>query len=36
LAHPITGEIMEWHAPLPADMAELAEALRQDMILHGG
>lgn len=36
LEHPITGEMMEWHAPLPADMAELAEALRQDMIQHGG
>lgn len=36
LEHPITGELMEWHAPTPADMVELAEALRQDMILHGG
>ena len=36
LEHPITGELMEWHAPIPADMVELAEALRQDMIQHGG
>jgi 23S rRNA pseudouridine1911/1915/1917 synthase len=36
LEHPITGEMMEWHAPTPADMLELANALRKDMILLGG
>lgn len=30
LAHPITGEIMEWHAPVPDDMTQLAEMLHQD------
>lgn len=30
LAHPITGEIMQWHAPVPDDMVELAAILRQD------
>lgn len=34
LAHPITGEIMEWHAPLPDDFVELVEALKQDYLLH--
>jgi 23S rRNA pseudouridine1911/1915/1917 synthase len=30
LTHPITGEQMEWHAPVPDDMAQLAQALRDD------
>ncbi|MDX3773296.1 23S rRNA pseudouridine(1911/1915/1917) synthase RluD [Chromatiaceae bacterium AAb-1] len=35
LAHPVTCEIMEWHAPLPADMVELTDSLRADTRLHG-
>jgi 23S rRNA pseudouridine1911/1915/1917 synthase len=34
LAHPITGELMEWHAPVPDDMLELAAAFRADTKLH--
>ena len=34
LAHPITGEEMEWHAPIPADMVQLTEALRADSQAH--
>jgi 23S rRNA pseudouridine1911/1915/1917 synthase len=30
LFHPITGEQMTWHAPLPEDMVELVELLQQD------
>ena len=30
LHHPITGELMEWHAPLPEDMVQLLAALRAD------
>ena len=30
LEHPITGELMEWHAPIPDDMVRLKECLRQD------
>jgi 23S rRNA pseudouridine1911/1915/1917 synthase len=30
LAHPVTGEIMQWEAPVPDDMLDLAECLRQD------
>lgn len=30
LSHPITDELMEWHAPIPEDMVELIEALRAD------
>ncbi|GLP97133.1 23S rRNA pseudouridine(1911/1915/1917) synthase RluD [Paraferrimonas sedimenticola] len=30
LDHPITGEPMQWHAPTPADMQEVIEALRAD------
>ena len=33
LAHPFSGEWMEWQADLPEDMASLLEQLRQD-ILH--
>ncbi|WP_427978012.1 23S rRNA pseudouridine(1911/1915/1917) synthase RluD [Agarivorans sp.] len=34
LAHPITGEEMEWHAPVPQDMLDIAEALRVDHKLN--
>jgi 23S rRNA pseudouridine1911/1915/1917 synthase len=34
LDHPITGELMEWHAPIPADMAALAAVLRADAIFY--
>ncbi|MDX1304567.1 23S rRNA pseudouridine(1911/1915/1917) synthase RluD [Photobacterium sp.] len=34
LAHPITGEIMEWHAPLPSDFVGMAEILRKDKQAH--
>lgn len=34
LVHPITGEQMEWHAPIPQDMVELVEALRADTQAH--
>ena len=32
LPHPITGELMEWHAPVPEDMAKLEQVLRDDAI----
>jgi 23S rRNA pseudouridine1911/1915/1917 synthase len=35
LAHPITGELLEWHAPIPDDMVELTQALREDTAIHG-
>ncbi|TDQ56228.1 ribosomal large subunit pseudouridine synthase D [Mesocricetibacter intestinalis] len=34
LEHPISGESMEWHAPLPQDFLELIEALKADYLLH--
>ncbi|MDY4593756.1 MAG: 23S rRNA pseudouridine(1911/1915/1917) synthase RluD [[Pasteurella] aerogenes] len=34
LAHPISGEMMEWYAPLPADFVDLVEALKADYQLH--
>ncbi|MDO4627002.1 MAG: 23S rRNA pseudouridine(1911/1915/1917) synthase RluD [Pasteurellaceae bacterium] len=34
LEHPITGELMEWHAPLPDDFVELVQALKADYLLH--
>lgn len=34
LEHPISGEVMEWHAPLPDDFVELVNALKQDYELH--
>lgn len=34
LAHPITGEIMEWYAPLPDDFVELFNALKADYLKH--
>ena len=30
IAHPITGELMTWQAPIPDDMAAMTEALRAD------
>ncbi len=30
IEHPTTKELMEWHAPIPADLVELVEALRLD------
>jgi len=30
LSHPLTGETMDWQAPLPEDMRVLLEVLRQD------
>lgn len=32
LTHPISGELMEWHAPVPADMVELTQVLRDDAV----
>jgi 23S rRNA pseudouridine1911/1915/1917 synthase len=29
LEHPVTGEMMEWHAPLPEDMMDLLRQLRE-------
>lgn len=34
LHHPITNELMEWHAPLPEDFVELIEALKADYQLY--
>ena len=34
LAHPITGEMMEWYAPLPEDFVELLNALKADYLEH--
>lgn len=34
IEHPTTKEIMEWHAPIPDDLAALTEALRQDKLSH--
>jgi 23S rRNA pseudouridine1911/1915/1917 synthase len=33
-AHPVTGEMMTFHAPIPNDMAVLTEALREDTKLN--
>lgn len=35
LAHPITSEVLEWHAPLPDDLVRLTDALRDDTRTHG-
>jgi 23S rRNA pseudouridine1911/1915/1917 synthase len=35
LYHPITGELMTWHADLPADFVELVELLHADTKLNG-
>lgn len=34
LTHPITGELMEWHAPVPDDMINLAHVLRADAVFY--
>lgn len=34
LNHPITSELMKWHAPTPDDMADLALVLREDTIFY--
>ncbi|MCW8834374.1 MAG: 23S rRNA pseudouridine(1911/1915/1917) synthase RluD, partial [Colwellia sp.] len=34
LYHPITGELMTWHADLPEDFVELVEVLQQDTKLN--
>ncbi|WP_040977003.1 23S rRNA pseudouridine(1911/1915/1917) synthase RluD [Necropsobacter massiliensis] len=34
LTHPISGELMEWHAPLPADFVALIDALKADYLEH--
>lgn len=34
LYHPITGELMTWHAEVPDDMVKLTELLREDSKLH--
>ncbi|MFC0323432.1 23S rRNA pseudouridine(1911/1915/1917) synthase RluD [Gallibacterium melopsittaci] len=34
LEHPITGELMEWYAPLPDDFIALVDALKVDYELH--
>jgi len=34
LAHPVTGDWLEWESPLPADMARLLDALRADAAGH--
>ncbi len=34
LIHPITGEEMEWHSPIPEDMVELINVLRIDSEEH--
>ncbi|EKY4212941.1 23S rRNA pseudouridine(1911/1915/1917) synthase RluD [Vibrio alginolyticus] len=33
--HPIMGEVLEFHAPVPDDMVVMTEALRQDTEEHG-
>ena len=33
--HPITGEVLEFHAPVPDDMVAMTEALRQDTEEYG-
>ena len=30
IAHPITGEMMTWQAPIPDDMVQMTQALRED------
>ena len=34
LAHPITGEVMEWHSATPQDMLDLMEVLRADTLAN--
>jgi len=35
LAHPITGDWMEWEIDLPEDMQSLLDALKKDMVESG-
>lgn len=35
LSHPVSGEWMSWHAPLPDDMVELLGVLEEDTKQHG-
>ncbi|USD38223.1 23S rRNA pseudouridine(1911/1915/1917) synthase RluD [Ferrimonas sp. SCSIO 43195] len=35
LEHPVTSEWMQWYAPVPEDMLQLTEALRQDTAERG-
>lgn len=35
LYHPITGELMTWHAEVPQDMTTLTDLLREDTKLNG-
>jgi 23S rRNA pseudouridine1911/1915/1917 synthase len=30
IAHPITGEMMTWQAPIPDDMVAMTHVLRED------
>jgi len=32
LIHPITGEQMRWQAPIPQDMVDMTECLREDTL----
>lgn len=34
LEHPITGELMEWHAPIPDDFVQLVKVLKEDYQEH--
>lgn len=36
LQHPETGELMQWEAPLPEDMQQLVEAMKEDLAQHDG
>jgi 23S rRNA pseudouridine1911/1915/1917 synthase len=29
LEHPVSGEMMEWHAPLPQDMQQLLKQIKE-------
>ena len=35
LTHPVTGQAMQWEAPLPADMTRLLAALEADRLERG-
>ena len=34
LEHPVSGELMEWYAPLPDDFVQLVNALKADYLEH--
>jgi len=36
LEHPVSGEMMSWHADVPPDMAQLIEVLREDARQYDG